>query len=170
MRYIVLTVAFFAAVAIAIGSGTQSASAGSISVNPSALTSSYANGPSHQGPIGIPAIHPNNLSTMSIATPSFSRDDVINYILNIRPNIFHAQIEGKPVIGDIEFDTVQHVAAEFHREISLPQDQLVCLVVFDNKVKFNRDSNQGQIEAPRAFELFDAHSGYFLMSGSLGDK
>ncbi|GHO84596.1 hypothetical protein [Dictyobacter formicarum] len=112
---------------------------------------------------GLPAIQPHLPSI-----PSFTEDDVRNYIKSHSVASMRIGIQGEPIVSQIQFLTNLEVNNFFHgANPGLLDNQIVCLVKLEGDFRFYPPALGGravsQIPRDHIYQVYDARTGNLLM-------
>lgn len=114
--------------------------------------------------VGAPAIVPRLSS--DLAGPAFSTSDAASYVTS-HPMWRNLAPWSAPTVEKVEFLTSQEVSAILSDESTdMPSNALLCFVQLKGTFTFGNPSGT-TITYHVGFEVFDAHTGNFLMAGGL---
>ncbi len=126
---------------------------------------SGANGNNGSRSFGLPAIQPRT-TTSSASTPAFTEQDVRDY-LKAHPGAPRIHASTTPVVATVEFITNKEVKARLNAmtDVSIPDSAVLCYVELSGDFEFPAAPGAAPVKGNRIYELFDAQTGNFFMSG-----
>jgi len=114
-------------------------------------------------PVGVPAIVPR-LGAVHTG-PAFTREDAVQYVTS-HPMWRNLAPWTPPTIEKVEFLTSRQVSSLLSGESTgLPDNALLCYVQLRGTFTFSGSTTM--VTYHTGFEVFDAHTGNFLMAGGL---
>lgn len=121
-------------------------------------------GHSVHNPPGVPAISPRSLA-VSASMPTFTASDADQYVNST--TVFRAVTSRQPTIVVTRFMTVVQLDKLLGAiDLGLPETAPVCYVELHGSFTFAGPKGSTKTYS-RAIEVFDGHTGNFLMSGGL---
>jgi hypothetical protein len=113
---------------------------------------------------GAPTIQPRNT-----CTPSFTEQDVRDYLVRQGVPLFHIEVVGHPTVEQVVFLSVRDLGqqtGDSEWEANYPADMVVCYVVLHGTFRYAGAPGSGVRTVSTASILFDAHTGNMLVSSA----